>query len=53
MATGISARGAQVIAWAYVTVSLAFVFVLLRLYVRLKIVNAIGKEDGLVSAALV
>ncbi|KAF2651524.1 hypothetical protein K491DRAFT_719793, partial [Lophiostoma macrostomum CBS 122681] len=53
MATGISARGAQVIAWAYVTVSIAALFVLLRLYVRWKVVNAIGKEDGLVTAALV
>ena len=53
MTTGISARGAQVVAWSYVTVSIAAIFVLLRLFVRWRIVRVIGREDALVSASLV
>jgi hypothetical protein len=53
MAAGINSRGAQVIVWAYVTIILGAIFVALRLYVRWKIVRALGKEDGTALAAWV
>ena len=53
MAPAISARGAQVIAWSYVTFSIAAFFVSLRLLVRWKVVRFIGKEDACIFLALV
>lgn len=53
MASAISARGAQVIVWSYVTWAIAAFFVILRLIVRWKVVHVIGREDACVFVALV
>ncbi|KAF2110339.1 hypothetical protein BDV96DRAFT_465101, partial [Lophiotrema nucula] len=46
-------RGAQVIAWSYVTFAIAALIVGLRLVVRSKVVHVLGKEDACVFSALV
>ncbi|KAH7119830.1 hypothetical protein B0J11DRAFT_71123 [Dendryphion nanum] len=53
MASAITSRGAQVIAWSYATFAIAASFVALRLVVRWKFVRLVGREDVCVSGALI
>lgn len=53
MAPTISPRGTQVIAWAYAMFSLAAIIVFLRIFVRSTVVRVVGREDLIITIALV
>ncbi|KAF2009340.1 hypothetical protein BU24DRAFT_468309 [Aaosphaeria arxii CBS 175.79] len=52
MSLDISSRGAQVIAWSYITFAIASLFVTLRILVRWKFVRLLGREDICVLGSL-